>query len=130
MSSILSSHSTSFQLIIYRWYCHLQNDCKNIFSSDTLTAKGALAEDLTNGDYTYPILVGLYSSEPTRAAISKVFECRRENKEVSSSALRLAIEALQSEEVRSMCLTELEAARQRNSELAVLWGRQEEMTLA
>lgn len=94
-----------------------------------MSAKGALAEDLTNGEYSYPILVALYSSEPIKSAISNVFNCRREGKDISTSALHRAIEALQSEEVKSVCLRELEDVRHRNSKLAVLWAREEKMTI-
>lgn len=94
-----------------------------------MSAKGALAEDLTNGEYSYPILVALYASEPIRSTVSRVFNARREGKEISSSALNGAIDALQSEEVRSVCLRELEEVKLRNSNLAVLWAREEKMSL-
>jgi geranylgeranyldiphosphate transferase len=126
---ITCSHEKDEVMSEYGWYCQLQNDCKNVFSSDVKAAKGALAEDLTNGEYSFPIIVGLYSSEPIRTAIAKVFNCRREHKKISNSALNRAIQALQSEEVRSVCLEELEDLKRRNSKFAALWGRQEKMSL-
>lgn len=94
-----------------------------------MTAKGALAEDLTNGEYSYPILVGLYASEPIRSAINNVFNSRRERKETSANALRDAIEALQSDEVKNVCLGELGEVKRRNSRFAALWARDETMSI-
>src|SRR5207248_8913683 len=82
---------------ICRWYCQLQNDCKNVFSSDVITTKGTLAEDLVNGEYTYPILVGLYASRHIKSAIKGAFG-RTNNRTKSDAALYRAVIALQSDE--------------------------------
>ncbi|KAF2108456.1 isoprenoid synthase domain-containing protein [Lophiotrema nucula] len=126
---ITCSHELDDVMSEYGWYCQLQNDCKNVFSSEVVAAKGALAEDLINGEYTYPIIVGLFSSKSARSAITDAFSCRLEHKKLSTSALRRAVVALQSEEVRAVCLEELERVRGQNRHFAELWARQERMSL-
>jgi geranylgeranyldiphosphate transferase len=114
----------------FRWYCQLQNDCKNIFSSDVITAKGALAEDLANGEYTYPILIALYA----RPAISQAVEgaLRRSGRSASQfhDSLARATVVLQGPEVRDRCLAELTVLKEQNKEFAPLWGRTEAMVVA
>ncbi|KAF2685265.1 terpenoid synthase [Lentithecium fluviatile CBS 122367] len=127
---ITCSHELDDLMNEYGWYCQLQNDCKNVFSADVVTAKGALAEDLINGEYSYPILVGFYASAGAKNAIEDVFERRRNGEERSEAVLHKAVRALQSEEVRSACLKELDEARRRNQHFAVLWGRHEAMSLS
>lgn len=130
MGQYFSQIQETQELTTRRWYCQLQNDCKNVFSSDVVTAKGALAEDLINGEYSYPIIVGLYSSPPIKAAIENAFNRKRSNKADSAAAIHQGVLALQSEEVRNVCLQELDNVRQRNQQFAVLWGRQETMVLS
>jgi geranylgeranyldiphosphate transferase len=110
-----------------RWYCQLQNDCKNVFSSDVITAKGALAEDLANGEYSFPILVALYSAPPISNAVERALRQRG----VSGSKKRTENAALmlQRGEVRDRCLEVLEKLREENKVFASLWGRQEEMSV-
>ncbi|KAF2462742.1 terpenoid synthase [Lindgomyces ingoldianus] len=114
----------------HRWYCQLQNDCKNVFSSDVVTAKGALAEDLINGEYSYPIILGLYSSQPIKSALENAFNRKRGNQAEYKAAVNRAVCALQGEEVRSLCLEELRLVRQRNLQFATLWGREEKMEIS
>lgn len=121
-----AKHATDTRL---RWYCQLQNDCKNIFSSDVITAKGALAEDLANGEYTYPILIALYA----RPSISQAVEgaLRRSGRSASQfhDSLARATVVLQGPEVRDRCLDELTVLKEKNKEFAPLWGRTEAMVV-
>ncbi|KAF1996432.1 terpenoid synthase [Amniculicola lignicola CBS 123094] len=127
---ITLSHDKDDLMSDYGWYCQLQNDCKNVFSSDVVSAKGALAEDLINGEYSYPILVGLYAAKPVSKPIADVFNRKDKSKSASNKALNRACNALQSEEVRSVCLRELEEIRARNQQFSLLWGRSEKMKLS
>jgi geranylgeranyldiphosphate transferase len=108
----------------------LQNDCKNVFSSDVVTAKGALAEDLINGEYSFPIIVALYSAADIRSAVSEAM-CRTGQSSGPHLQERLSGAAmmLQKDEVRNFCLAELEALKKQNMAWASLWGRKEEMVV-
>lgn len=99
-----------------------------MFSSDVITAKGALAEDLANGEYSFPILVALYSAPEIRSAVSGAM-CRSGKEAGPRHQERLGKAALmlQKDEVRVVCLTELEALKTQNMAWASLWGRKEEM---
>ena len=112
------------------WYCQLQNDCKNIFSTDVISAKGALAEDLINGEYTYPIIIGLHASDSIRSVIKEAFNLSGKQNSKQKKVLQGAIQALQSEEVQSVCLKELEAVRSRNKLFVAAWGRTEVMSIS
>ena len=108
----------------------MQNDCKNVFSSDVITAKGTLAEDLANGEYSFPILVALYSAPEIRSAvIGAMGRSGRESGTRVQERLSRAALMLQKDEVRIVCLAELEALKMQNIAWASLWGREEEMVV-
>lgn len=74
--------------------------------------------------------MGLYADEQIKNSIADAFDRRRQGKAESEDVLHRAVLALQSEEVRIVCLQHLEDARQRNQYFSVLWGRQERMSLS
>ncbi|ATZ50193.1 Bcpax1 [Botrytis cinerea B05.10] len=122
------SHEKDQLMSDFGWYCQLQNDCKNVFSSDVVAAKGALAEDLANGEYSFPILVALYSSPRIKTAVEKALSARQggEFKEHVHNAAMI----LQEDEVRGLCLGELAILRENNSIFASVWGRKEGMLVS
>ncbi|KIN03252.1 hypothetical protein OIDMADRAFT_120217 [Oidiodendron maius Zn] len=126
---VTGSHVKDRVLSSFGWYCQLQNDCKNIFSSDVITAKGALAEDLANGEYSYPIIVGLYAGPSTREAVESALHRFGETTPYFHDQVARATVMLQRPEVRGRCLAELAKLREENKDLASLWGRREEMVL-
>ncbi|KAF1978686.1 terpenoid synthase, partial [Bimuria novae-zelandiae CBS 107.79] len=119
---LTGSHDMDELMTDYGWYCQLQNDCKNVFSKDVIAGKGTLAEDLLNGEYTYPIM--LVCMLPRR------FEPRFLRKKVhSKKEVSDAVNALQCNEVRDACLRELASVSARNERFAALWGREETMAI-
>lgn len=101
-----------------------------MFSSDVIAAKGALAEDLANGEYTFPILVALYSTPPIREAIEGALSGNGELGRRFQERVGKATMMLQKDKVRGYCLTELGELREQNEEFVSLWGRKEEMVVA
>lgn len=113
---------------IISWYCHLQNDCKNLYSCDVVTAKGKLAEDLINKEYSFPIIVALSSSAHIANAVEQALQTTRQLSSFRQNKLiQAALVALQESEVKSKCLGELEELKSRLYQFAGLWGRQEAM---
>lgn len=123
-------HQLVFADCIPRWYCHLQNDCKNIYSSDVVAAKGALAEDLINGEYSFPVVAALYSSVSNRVVVEQAL---RQGKGLDAAAVdrqhHAALAILQSQEIKDFCMDELSALKSHCSKFATVWGREEEMNL-
>ncbi|KAI0836663.1 prenyl transferase [Hypoxylon sp. FL0890] len=103
------------------YYSQLQNDCKNVFSSEYAKAKGTLAEDLRNRELTYPIILAL--NEPQGYHIEKAFESG------SSRDIQNAIGVIQSEKVYCACLAELKEYESNVKEWVTLWGRKEKLDL-
>ncbi|RDH28588.1 terpenoid synthase [Aspergillus welwitschiae] len=60
---VLENKSMDATMTTVAWCSQLQNDCKNVYSSDYAKAKGALAEDLRNGELSFPIVVALDAPE-------------------------------------------------------------------
>ncbi|OJJ68391.1 hypothetical protein ASPBRDRAFT_133371 [Aspergillus brasiliensis CBS 101740] len=56
---VLENKSMDATMTTVAWCSQLQNDCKNVYSTDYAKAKGALAEDLRNGELSFPIVVAL-----------------------------------------------------------------------
>ena len=104
-----------------RWYSQLQNDCKNVYSSDYAKAKGAIAEDLRNGELTYPIVVALNASQGHHVARALEFR--------SPHNIRQALRVIQSEQVRNACLTEMKKSAVSIQDWLALWGRNEKMDM-
>ena len=94
-----------------------------------ITAKGALAEDLANGEYSYPILVGLYAGPSTREAVGSALRRFGGTTPDFHDRVARATVMLQRPEVRGRCLAELAALREENKDLAAFWGRKEEMVV-
>ena len=100
-----------------------------MFSTDVIAAKGVIAEDLSNGEYSFPILVALYSSASNRTVIERVLADKDKRGWAYQEKLRHAVFLLQTEEIRNPCLEELEGLWATNSLFAALWGRKESMSV-
>ena len=115
--------------VTHSWFCHLQNDCKNIYSTDVTAAKGVLAEDLKNGEYSFPIVLAIYASPTANTIIKEVFRGRRESGATRNKQITDALTILYSNEVKSACMAELELLKDKVSPFVTVWGRQENMNL-
>lgn len=104
-----------------RWYSQLQNDLKNLYSADYALAKGALAEDLRNGEFSYPIILAL--EQPSQGHL--VEEALASDGDPRS--IDRALEVVRSEEVRGRCLRELKALEGVVGEWVEPWGRREKL---
>ena len=104
-----------------RWYSQLQNDCKNVYSSSYAKAKGAIAEDLRNGELSYPIVVAL--NAPKGQCVVRALEFR------SPHNIRQALRVIQSDQVRNICLTEMKRSAVSIQDWLALWGRNEKMDM-
>lgn len=95
-----------------------------------IASKGTLAEDLINGEYTFPMIVALYGSSTAQTIIKKAME---PSTEVSSQATterhHAAVRLLQTDQVKSVCMQELESLKGQVSLFAAAWGRTEKMTV-
>lgn len=107
--------------VLRRYYSQLQNDCKNLFSSEYAKAKGALAEDLRNRELTFPIILAL--NGPKGHYITKALEFS------SPRNIRNAVNVIRDEEVYHACLRELDLWRSDIEEWIMLWGRKEKFDL-
>jgi geranylgeranyldiphosphate transferase len=107
----------------FGWYAQLQNDCKNIYSDEYSVNKGAIAEDLRNGEFSFPIVVALDNAE-ARQRIQRALEGGSES-DISS-----AIVELESPRVRKLCMKAMQEASQGLEKMVAVWGRREEMTSA
>ena len=106
-------------MTIYSWFSQLQNDCKNVYSSDYAKAKGAFAEDIRNGEFTYPIILAL--NQPNGRAVEVALEHRTEAK------INTALSVVRSDGVRGVCLQELKQVGSTIREFVEIWGRKETM---
>lgn len=113
--------SETFVITCPSWYAQLQNDCKNIYSGEYATNKGAVAEDLRNGELSFPIVVAL-GDEHVNAQMEKAIGSH------SEVDLVRALEALQSSAVKNKCVKALQEASQGLENLLTVWGRHEQMT--
>ncbi|KAB8221939.1 terpenoid synthase [Aspergillus novoparasiticus] len=91
---VLENQSYDDTLSTVAWYSQLQNDCKNVYSSDYAKAKGAIAEDLRNGELSYPIVVAL--NAPKGQCVVRALEFR------SPHNIRQALRVIQSDQVRNI----------------------------
>ncbi|GKZ24836.1 hypothetical protein AbraIFM66951_005123 [Aspergillus brasiliensis] len=112
----------------FAWCCHLQNDCKNIYSSDYVSAKGGYVEDLKNGEYTMPIILALFASPEVSGPVRKALE--ETDSPNRDQLLKDGSIALQNRQVRDVCLSELEELKGSLAEFASIWGRDEKMDAA
>lgn len=104
---------------LHRWCSQLQNDCKNVYSTDYAKAKGALAEDLRNGELSFPIVVAL--DAPEGHLVARALEYG------SPYNIRNALRVIQREDVRSACLWDLKKSSASVQDWLEVWGRKEKM---
>ncbi|KAI1121480.1 prenyl transferase [Nemania abortiva] len=104
----------------FGWYSQLQNDCKNVYSGDYATYKGVVAEDLRNGELSFPIVMGL-NDELVGPHIQKAFRSKSERD------IRQALTHLESANMKNKCLTAMNEAAQGLDSLVGLWARREQM---
>lgn len=127
--SVFNAPERNALLTSISWYCHLQNDCKNLYSCDVVTAKGKLAEDLINKEYSYPIIIALNSSAHIANAVGQALQKKQQH--LSSfrqkKLCQAALTALQESEVKNKCLGELDELKSKLYQFVGLWGRQESM---
>lgn len=127
---LFESHEKDELMSQVGWFCHLQNDCKNIYSGDVVAAKGALAEDLVNGEYSYPILVALYGSPETQNTIRKALGAsKKDEQRTAEDRFHNALVILQADEVKGVCIQELDSLKDQVSIFAAAWGRTEKMSV-
>jgi geranylgeranyldiphosphate transferase len=90
-----------------------------------------MAEDLANGEYSYPILVALYADVEVSMAVEDVLRrCRQgETGRPFGARVSNATMLMQRDRVRARCLRELDELREQNRGFASLWGRKEEMVV-
>ncbi|KJZ73003.1 hypothetical protein HIM_07575 [Hirsutella minnesotensis 3608] len=107
----------------FGWYAQLQNDCKNIYSEEYVSSKGAVAEDLRNGELSFPIVVALNE----KSCCSTMQRALRSH---ADAEIEAAMTALQSKPVKQACLKALKEAGVGMDGLVSLWGRREQMQAA
>ncbi|KKK13523.1 hypothetical protein ARAM_006149 [Aspergillus rambellii] len=99
---VLENKSADHTMTILAWCSQLQNDFKNVYSSEYAKMKGSLAEDLRNQEYSYPIIIALEA--PGGEWVTKALESG------SPHNIRKALEVIQSETVRTACFAELKSS--------------------
>lgn len=103
-----------------RWFAQLQNDCKDIYSAEYNQNKGAIAEDLRNGELSFPVVVALNNASCT-SIVAMALESH------DDEDIHAALSALRSDHVRGVCLEAMKEAGQGMESLVALWGRRERM---
>jgi geranylgeranyldiphosphate transferase/dimethylallyldiphosphate transferase len=98
----------------------LQNDCKNIYSEEYALNKGAIAEDLRNGELSFPVVIALNDAQ-TRSQMQAAFQS------IDEGSIAAALAGLQSPRVRMACLHALEEAGRGMEKLVAVWGRRENL---
>lgn len=107
--------------IINRWYSQVQNDCKNVYSSEYVKLKGSLAEDLRNKEITYPIVLALGVADGRSVAKALDYPSTRN--------MRQALQVIQGETVREMCMGELKRSSSGIEDWLQMWARKEKLDL-
>ncbi|KAL4785220.1 isoprenoid synthase domain-containing protein [Aspergillus varians] len=118
---VLEDKSADKTLTTLAWCSQLQNDFKNVYSSEYAKAKGSLAEDLRNHEMSFPIIVALEA--PGGEWVARALESG------SRRNIRKALEMIQSESVRNACFTELKLSSASVHDWLAVWGRDEKMNL-
>ncbi|KAJ5742016.1 hypothetical protein N7533_011425 [Penicillium manginii] len=118
---VLENKSMDETFSIVGWYSQLQNDCKNIYSSEYAKMKGQVAEDLYNREMTYPIVIALDApgGHWVTAALSTP----------SRRSIRNALNVIQGPFVRDICMAELEMSGASVREWLAIWKRNEKLDL-
>ncbi|POR31657.1 Prenyl transferase [Tolypocladium paradoxum] len=102
------------------WFAQLQNDCKNIYSAEYANNKGAVAEDLRNGELSFPIVIALNEDRSSRLMEKALGSHAEED-------IEEALGALQSDCVKKACIKALQDSSHGLEKLVLLWGRREKM---
>ncbi|KAI9728830.1 MAG: hypothetical protein M1834_007217 [Cirrosporium novae-zelandiae] len=118
---VAEDHSFDDLMTRVGWFSQLQNDCKNLYSSDYAKAKGAVAEDLCNGELSYPVILAL--NEPDGDLVAKAL------KSGSRRNVRKALEVVRSDSIRGACLQELKMVGATVQDYVEIWGRKERLDL-
>ncbi|PFH59496.1 hypothetical protein XA68_12256 [Ophiocordyceps unilateralis] len=105
----------------FGWYAQLQNDCKNIYSPEYNGSKGAVAEDLRNGELSFPIVVAL-NDNSCGPIMRRAFQSR------AAADVEAALKSLQAPQVKRACIEALQQAGVGMEKMVSLWGRREKMT--
>ncbi|RDA95729.1 hypothetical protein CP533_1105 [Ophiocordyceps camponoti-saundersi (nom. inval.)] len=105
----------------FGWYAQLQNDCKNIYSPEYNGSKGAIAEDLRNGELSFPIVVAL-NDDTCSPMMRRAIQSR------DAEDIEAALKALQAPQVKRACIEALQHAGVGMEKMVALWGRREKMT--
>jgi len=107
------------------WYFHL------LYSADVVAAKGALAEDLINREYSFPIIVALYGSSKAQNIMMEVPEpLTGLDQQSSDKRYQATLSILQANEVKGICMGELDGLKGQVFRYVTAWGRTEKMTVA
>lgn len=88
-----------------------------------------MAEDLRNGEYSFPIILGLFSTPQISGPIRAAMESAHLTATNRDKVLADGVAALQAPGVRDACLSELEMLKTALTDFSFLWGRQEKMTV-
>lgn len=89
-----------------------------------------MAEDLRNGEYSFPIILGLFGTGHIRHSIRAAMDSSKLPATSRDKVLLEGVAALQAPGVRDACLSELEVLKSALADFSVLWGRQEKMTVS
>nr|AFO85404.1 multifunctional aromatic prenyl transferase [Epichloe festucae] len=122
LGRLLANGGTEFDDLLVRFglYAQLQNDCKNIYSPEYALNKGSVAEDLRNGELSYPVVVALIENK-AEGIVGEALRTR------SDGDTEQALRVLESPAVKDACLHALEAASVGLEDLVEAWGRREKM---
>ncbi|KAJ6179015.1 hypothetical protein N7519_009476 [Penicillium mononematosum] len=114
---VLENDSMDETLTTVAWNSQLQNDCKNVYSSEYAKLKGSAAEDLHNREMTYPIVLAL--DAPDGHLVT------------GGSRISVASQypVIRSDYVRNICMNELRKSGASVKEWLELWGRKEKLDL-
>ncbi|KAH8426040.1 uncharacterized protein LDX57_003780 [Aspergillus melleus] len=118
---VLENQSMDETLTLVAWHSQLQNDSKNLYSSEYAKLKGSLAEDLRNRELTYPIVLGL--DVPEGQWVVRALES------ASARNIRNALGVIRGDAVRSMCMEEMKRSGATITDWLDLWGRKEKLDL-
>ncbi|OKP12947.1 hypothetical protein PENSUB_1390 [Penicillium subrubescens] len=118
---VLENDSMDEVFTVVAWYSQLQNDCKNVYSSEYARLKGLVAEDLHNREMTYPIVLAL--DAPEGHWVTRALEFP------SPHNIRNALKVIRSKYVRDKCTAELAESESSVKEWLELWGRKEKLDL-
>ncbi|OQE11234.1 hypothetical protein PENFLA_c076G01507 [Penicillium flavigenum] len=118
---VLEDRSMDDTMTLVAWYSQLQNDCKNVYSTEYAKMKGAIAEDLCNGELSYPIVLAMNAPDGHWVELAL--------QSPSPRNVRNALRAIRSDKVHQMCMAELAESSSSIQDWLALWGRKEKLDL-